>query len=50
MNNMKKKYIEEAAPALMEQYNYKYVMKRPKIDKIAVAVGAGECNDKAKAL
>jgi large subunit ribosomal protein L5 len=47
---MKKKYLEEAAPALMEKYNYKSVMQIPKIDKIVVSVGCGDCKDNAKAL
>ncbi|MBQ6048908.1 MAG: 50S ribosomal protein L5 [Oscillospiraceae bacterium] len=50
MTNMKKKYLEEAAPALMEKYNYKSVMQIPKIDKIVVSVGCGDCKDNAKAL
>ena len=50
MTNMKKKYLEEAAPALMEKFNYKSVMQIPKIDKIVVSVGCGDCKDNAKAL
>ncbi len=50
MTNMKKKYLEEPAPALMEKYNYKSVMQIPKIDKIVVSVGCGDCKDNAKAL
>ena len=50
MTNMKKKYLEEAAPALMEKYNYKSVMQIPKIDEIVVSVGCGDCKDNAKAL
>ena len=50
MTNMKKKYLEEAAPALMEKFSYKSVMQIPKIDKIVVSVGCGDCKDNAKAL
>jgi large subunit ribosomal protein L5 len=47
---MKKKYLEEVAPALMQKYQYKSVMQIPKIDKIVVSVGCGDCKDNAKAL
>ena len=46
MTRMKKKYLEEVAPALME----KSTMQIPKIDKIVVSVGCGDCKDNAKAL
>ena len=47
---MKKKYLEEVAPALMKKYEYKSTMQIPKIDKIVISVGAGDCKDNAKAL
>ena len=50
MTRMKKKYLEEVAPALMQKYQYKSVMQIPKIDKIVVSVGCGDCKDTAKAL
>ena len=50
MTRMKKKYLEEVAPALMEKFQYKSVMQIPKIDKIVVSVGCGDCKDNAKAL
>ena len=50
MTRMKKKYVEEVAPALMEKFQYKSVMQIPKIDKIVVSVGCGDCKDNAKAL
>ena len=50
MSRMKKKYVEEVAPALMEKFQYKSVMQIPKIDKIVVSVGCGDCKDNAKAL
>ena len=34
MTRMKKKYVEEVAPALMEKFQYKSVMQIPRIDKI----------------
>ena len=50
MTRMKKKYLEEVAPALMEKFQYKSTMQIPKIDKIVVTVGCGDCKDNAKAL
>ena len=50
MTRMKKKYLEEVAPALMQKFQYKSVMQIPKIDKIVVSVGCGDCKDNAKAL
>ena len=49
MTTMKKKYIEEVAPALMAKFNYKSVMQIPKLDKIVISVGCGDCKDNAKA-
>ena len=50
MTRMKKKYVEEVAPALMEKFQYKSTMQIPRIDKIVVSVGCGDCKDNAKAL
>jgi large subunit ribosomal protein L5 len=47
---MKKKYLEEVAPALMKKFQYKSVMQTPRIEKIVVSVGCGDCRDNAKAL
>ena len=50
MTRMKKKYLEEVAPALMQKFQYKSVMQIPRLDKIVVSVGCGDCKDNAKAL
>ena len=50
MTRMKEKYVKEVAPALMEKFQYKSPMQIPKIDKIVVSVGCGDCKDNAKAL
>ena len=47
---LKKKYNEEVAPALMQKFQYKSVMQIPRIDKIDVTVGSGDCKDNAKML
>ena len=50
MTRMKEKYLKEVAPALMEKFQYTSVMQIPKVDKIVVSVGCGDCKDNAKAL
>ena len=50
MPNLKTKYTEEAAPALMKKFEYKSVMQIPKVDKVVVNVGCGEARDNAKVL
>ena len=50
MTRMKKKYVEEVAPALMEKFQYKSTMQIPKLDKIVVSVGCGDCKDNANSL
>ena len=50
MNRMKEMYNNEVAPALMQKFQYKSTMQIPRIDKIVVSVGCGDCKDNAKAL
>ena len=50
MPRLKTKYLEEVAPALMKKYSYKSTMQIPKIEKIVISVGAGDCKDNQKAL
>ena len=50
MPRLKDKYLEEVAPALMKKFEYKSTMQIPKIDKIVISVGAGDCKDNQKAL
>ena len=50
MARLKEKYKAEVAPALMKQFQYKSVMQIPRIDKIVVSVGCGDCKDNAKML
>ena len=50
MNTMKEMYVKEVAPALMQKFQYKSSMQIPRIDKIVVSVGCGDCKDNAKAL
>ena len=48
--NLKKKYQDEVAPALMQKFGYKSSMQIPKIEKIVVNCGCGEARDNAKVL
>ena len=50
MPEMKEKYVKEVAPALMAKFQYKSAMQIPKIDKMVVSVGCGDCKENAKAL
>ena len=50
MTRMKKKYQEEATPALMKKFAYKSVMQVPRVEKIVVNVGCGDARDNAKAI
>ena len=50
MNQMKELYVKEVAPALMQKFQYKSSMQIPRIEKIVVSVGCGDCKDNAKAL
>ena len=50
MTRMKEIYNNEVAPALMNKFQYKSVMQIPRLDKIVVSGGCGDCKDNAKAL
>ena len=50
MPNLKAKYREEVAPALMQKFNYKSTMQIPRIEKIVVNVGCSEARENAKVL
>ena len=50
MPTLKDKYKAEIAPAMMTKFQYKSVMQIPRIDKIVVSVGCGDCKDNAKML
>jgi Ribosomal protein L5 len=50
MTRMKKKFQEEVAPALMTKFEYKSTMQIPRVEKIIISVGAGDCKENAKGL
>lgn len=47
---IKEKYLAEAVPALQQKFGYKNVMEIPKLDKVIINMGLGDCKDNAKAL
>jgi large subunit ribosomal protein L5 len=49
-HELKERYQEEVAPALMKSLNLDNVMEVPRIEKIVVNIGVGEALDNAKAL
>ena len=50
MARLKDKYRAEVAPALKEHFQYKNVMEIPRLEKIVINMGLGDCKDNAKAL
>ena len=50
MARLKDFYKSEAAPKLMEKFNYKSPMQIPKFDKIVINVGAGDAKENAKVI
>ena len=47
---IKEKYINEAVPALQQKFGYKNVMEIPKLSKIVINMGLGDCKDNHKGL
>ena len=50
MTRLQEKYRNEVIPALTQKFNYKNVMEVPKLEKIVINMGLGDCKDNAKAL
>ena len=50
MPNLKTKYNEEVAPALMQKFNYKSTMQIPRVEKIVINVGCSEARENPKVL
>ncbi len=44
------KYLAEAVPALKQKFGYKNVMEIPRLEKVVINMGLGDCKDNAKAL
>ena len=50
MARLKDKYRAEVAPALKQHFQYKNVMEIPRLEKIVINMGLGDCKDNSKAL
>ena len=50
MARLKDKYRAEVAPALKQHFQYRNVMEIPRLEKIVINMGLGDCKDNAKAL
>jgi len=49
-NRLKDKYVAEAMPALSQKFGYQNVNQVPKIEKVIINMGLGDCKDNPKAL
>ena len=47
---LKDKYVTEVIPALQQKFGYKNPMQIPKLSKIVINMGLGDCKDNPKAL
>ena len=50
MARLKDKYREEVMPALKQRFGYNNVMEIPRLEKIVINMGLGDCKDNSKAL
>ena len=50
MARLKDKYLSEVVPALQQKFNYKNVMQIPRLEKIVINMGLGDCKDNAKSM
>lgn len=50
MARLKERYRTEVCSALQQKFGYKNVNEIPKIEKVVINMGLGDCKDNAKAL
>ena len=50
MDRLKDKYRAEVMQALQQKFGYKNVMEIPRLEKVVINMGLGDCKDNAKAL
>ena len=50
MARLKEKYRNEVIPALQQKFDYKNIMEVPKLEKVVINMGLGDCKDNAKAM
>ena len=49
-NRLKDKYVTEVVPALQQKFGYKNVNEIPKLEKVVINMGLGDCKDNPKAM
>jgi len=47
---LQEKYRSEVVPALKQKFGYKNIMEIPRLEKIVINMGLGDCKDNSKAL
>ena len=50
MARLKDKYQAEVVPALQQKFNYKNVNEIPRLEKIVINMGLGDCKDNPKSM
>ena len=50
MSRLKEQYQNEIVDAMIKKFGYKNIMEVPKLDKIVINMGLGDCKDNPKAL
>ena len=50
MARLEDKYLTEVAPALKQKFGYTNVMQIPRLEKIVINMGLGDCKDNAKSM
>ena len=50
MEKLREQYEKEVIPALMKKFEYKSVMKVPRLDKIVINIGLGDTKENPKSL
>ena len=50
MARLQDKYRSEVVPALKQKFGYKNIMEIPRLEKIVINMGLGDCKDNAKSL
>ena len=47
---LKDKYVTEVIPALQQKFGYKNVNEIPRLEKVVINMGLGDCKDNPKAM
>ena len=50
MARLKDKYLAEVVPALQQKFGYKNVNEIPRLEKVVINMGLGDCKENAKAM